>query len=274
MGVAMRIIRGAVLLALVCSSVVLAHGADASSLCGSTITTNKKLHHNVHCSASGITIGADGIVLNLNGFTLSGTQAASSVGVFSTGHSAFTIKNGTVSHFENGIVLDNSSTVTVSRVHANRNGRNGIVIQGGSSGVTVKRSTAAHNITDGFDITDSPNNEIMNSTASRNIQDGFDVSGSASTGDSLTGDHASHNTAHGFIVELSPSSATLFSDVATRNIGDGITINNADTSNQVKDSTANFNQDDGIRAGATGQDGGGNHAHGNGGSDQCLNVSC
>jgi parallel beta-helix repeat protein len=270
----MRFVRGVVVLALLCGSVVLAHGADAASLCGSTLTANKKLHHNVHCSGTGITIGADSIVLNLNGFTLSGTRAVGSVGVSASNHTGLTIKNGTVSHFENGIVLDNVSTGTVSRIHANRNGQNGIVIRAGSTNITVNQSSAAHNITDGFDIEDSPSNTIKNSTASRNTQDGFDVSFSGSTGNALTGNHASHNTQYGFFVELSPTSTTLDSDVATKNVSDGINIYSTDVSNQVANSTANFNQNDGIRASASGQDGGGNHAHGNQGSEECLNVSC
>lgn len=262
------------LVLLVATGTVGAGTAHAAGLCNSTITTSKKLHHNVHCSSFGITIGADNVVLNLNGFTLSGTQGPMSYGIFTTGHTGITIKNGTVKRFQNGIILDTTTNSTVSRIHANRNGQNGIVIQSGSTGITVNHSSAAHNITDGFDIKDSPNNTIKNSTAYRNTQDGFDVTGTASTGNTLTGDHAAHNIDYGYLVELDPSSTTLDDDVATNNINDGINIDNPDTSNQVSNSTANFNLNDGIRAGDSAQDGNGNHAHGNGGSEQCLNVVC
>ena len=47
--------------------------AAADVLCGATIVENFKLDHDVTCVGDGLTVGADGIKLNLGGHTIAGS---------------------------------------------------------------------------------------------------------------------------------------------------------------------------------------------------------
>ena len=56
-----------------------------------------------------ITINADGVVLDLNGLTLSGKPAgpaSKAVGILAAAHSDLTIRNGAVTGFYNGVVIE------------------------------------------------------------------------------------------------------------------------------------------------------------------------
>ena len=44
----------------------------ASDLCGSTVITDLILDHDLTCTGNGLTVGADGIKINLNGHTITG----------------------------------------------------------------------------------------------------------------------------------------------------------------------------------------------------------
>jgi hypothetical protein len=87
-------------------SVVLA----AQPACGDTITTNTTLTADLDCSATdidGLIVGADGIILNLNGHTITGfTGADARSGVFVADDSHVTVKNGTIENFHYGIVVE------------------------------------------------------------------------------------------------------------------------------------------------------------------------
>lgn len=74
-------------------------------VCGATITSNTILDENLSCGASsGIVIGADGIMVDLNGFTISGTPSSTNFGVDNTGgFDRVTIRDGTISGFGQGI---------------------------------------------------------------------------------------------------------------------------------------------------------------------------
>jgi large repetitive protein len=77
--------------------------ADAVS-CGRVITTSTTVTNNLsNCAGDGLVIGAGGITLDLNGHTIEGTGLG--VGVRNNGHDGVTIRNGTITKFDYGIVL-------------------------------------------------------------------------------------------------------------------------------------------------------------------------
>jgi parallel beta-helix repeat protein len=75
-----------------------AHALD----CGRTLTRDTTLQSDIlNCPGDGLIIGANGVDLNLNGFTIDGTGLGA--GVRNNGFDNVTIKNGTISSFDYGI---------------------------------------------------------------------------------------------------------------------------------------------------------------------------
>lgn len=84
--------------------------------CGITITQNLTLSSDIGpCPGDGVIIGADGVHLNLNGHTISGSfsHGGNSVGVRATGRQKLDISNGSVTGFDAGVALINGGGNTV-----------------------------------------------------------------------------------------------------------------------------------------------------------------
>jgi parallel beta-helix repeat protein len=99
-------IRRHALPSLVAAAVTLSLGAEtraANELCGQTITESITLTADQSCTDDGLIVGADGITIDLGGFTLSGDGGASDDGIDVNGHAKVTIRNGTVRNFQRGI---------------------------------------------------------------------------------------------------------------------------------------------------------------------------
>jgi hypothetical protein len=92
-----------------------AYAANVS--CGQTITVSTVLDGNVGPCEAGITIGADGITFDLNGFTITGTAATGDgPGVYGLGRTGVTVKAGIVTAFDAGVVFENGSGNTVTQM--------------------------------------------------------------------------------------------------------------------------------------------------------------
>jgi len=84
--------------------------AAAPPSCGDTIVADTTLTANLLCLAGdGLTIGADGVELDLGGFAIIGSPAVLATGVQATGVSDFVIRNGTVRGFDKAIVFDTAT---------------------------------------------------------------------------------------------------------------------------------------------------------------------
>jgi hypothetical protein len=89
--------------------------ARASAIaCGSTITASVRLTEDLNCTAdttgSGITIGADGVTVNLNGYQILGPgDLAGTYGIADTGYSDVTIEYGAMSNFGTDVDLMGAS---------------------------------------------------------------------------------------------------------------------------------------------------------------------
>ena len=91
--------------------------------CGQTITVSTTLDANVGPCSTGLVIGANNVVLDLNGFTLSGTTATGEgPGVDITGRTGVTVRNGTITQFDAGVAITGGSgnTVTALTLFNNR----------------------------------------------------------------------------------------------------------------------------------------------------------
>jgi len=90
-------------------------------------------------SDNAITINTGNVVLDLNGYTIGGSQAGTgtqAIGIYAFYRKNITIRNGTVRGFFRGIWLEDSSPYTTSQGHiiedirADRNTQNGIMVEG------------------------------------------------------------------------------------------------------------------------------------------------
>ena len=82
---------------LTCLPTLFVPALAADDLCGATILDDLKLDHDLTCTGDGLIVGADGIRIDLNGYTLSGSGVGS--GIVVTGRSNISISGGTVRNF-------------------------------------------------------------------------------------------------------------------------------------------------------------------------------
>jgi len=77
--------------------------AQANPSCGDTLFADTTLDGNLPCSGTGLFIGADGIVVDLNGFVLSGDGTGNGVDNTTSGFDDVQIINGVIQGFEHGV---------------------------------------------------------------------------------------------------------------------------------------------------------------------------
>jgi len=145
-----RGLRGFGRTCVIAAAVVTAGAANmaADDLCGATITTDLKLEQDLSCAGNGLTVGADGIKLHLNGYTISGS--GSGVGITVIGRTGVSISGGTVRNFTTGVLVMNSTTVVIKDNRIVDNGGDGVDLQAGSVGNTVKENYFEGNLARGI----------------------------------------------------------------------------------------------------------------------------
>jgi nitrous oxidase accessory protein NosD len=121
------------LIALAAFTVALVSPQAASAArpsCGATITTNTALRSDLTgCGATALTIGADGVTLDLGGHTVEGA-------IFAGGHAGFTIRNGTV---DGEVRLEGVRRARVRRLAV----RSGSILCIDSAGCAIVQNTVA-----------------------------------------------------------------------------------------------------------------------------------
>ncbi len=122
-------------------------------VCGTTITTSTTLDSDMFCSGTGITIGADNIVLDCAGHSITGTGPDISMyrGIYLFGRTGVTVKNCVVTNFGAGITIESGSYNTLTGNTASSNVWPGIELQS-SSHNTLTSNTAINNGQFGFGI--------------------------------------------------------------------------------------------------------------------------
>jgi parallel beta-helix repeat protein len=90
---------------------------STSLSCGQVIRESVKLSSNLECSTDGIIAGADGITIDLNGFTISGPGGESSkVGIMLANNDNVQVMGGTIKGFQAGVLNTGGSGNTISKV--------------------------------------------------------------------------------------------------------------------------------------------------------------
>jgi parallel beta-helix repeat protein len=182
--------------------------------CGDVITTDVHLEEDLTCAGDALTIGADGIRINLNGHVISGN--ATGVGITLRQRSDVVIHGGTVRNFVTGIFVSQSTGVTVkdNRFTLNREavfliGSSGNVVKANRAwantqrGIMLRPTTGGIVSTDnqvvGNTLTDNPSG-ILVFGQSGNTLKGNTISGSTVGGFDLTGGGGSGNDIRGNVV--------------------------------------------------------------------------
>jgi len=126
-------------LAILLGSVLVVSGptVGADDLCGATIVEDLKLHHDLTCPGAGLIVGADGITIDLNGYTIAGSGI--DVGINVTGKTDVSIRGGTVRGFAAGVRVNTSSDLAIVHNEFVANGE-GIDLQSGSVANTIKQN--------------------------------------------------------------------------------------------------------------------------------------
>ncbi len=99
-----------------------ADSADATPVstslsCGQVVRESVSLTANLECSTDGLIAGADGITIDLNGFTIAGPGGESSkVGIMLANNDNVQVTGGTVKGFQAGVLNTGGSGNTISKV--------------------------------------------------------------------------------------------------------------------------------------------------------------
>jgi len=267
--------------------------ATAAELtCGAVVTSSIVLTSDLGpCAGDGLIAGADNITIDLNGYSISGM--GSGAGVRVTQRTGVTVTNGTIQGFHTGVVVDESTASTVSKLVLGDNIR-GINVSG-SDGNLVEKNTilnsgldairlglSADNIvsknilTDnvfGIGVADFSTGNIVEKNVLRDTR-GFGVAVFSDSDSNRIVKNDVQRTAQGDGINVSVDSdlTVILKNIATANGDDGIDTDNPQTT--ITGNIANNNGDLGIEAVAGTTDGGDNLAAGNGNPAQCIGVSC
>jgi parallel beta-helix repeat protein len=259
--------------------------AAAKPTCGETVKASITLHANLSCpSQPGLTVGASGITINLNGFAILGPSDFGNDpdfhdGIDNTGFNRVTVEHGTISGFLAGVYVSRTRRVSITKITAKHNVF-GIDFEDSHKG-TVSDSVANHNTYDGVYFSNNHNVTLSSSRASQN--DNVGVSDSDSL-DTISGDKMNFNGSYGLSVfqplTVSTSSGQLYYTVenstANNNKSDGFHVadNTPTTLYQanVFRNIAEFNGGWGYWA--THQTKGKNNVADGNTSGACFNVPC
>jgi hypothetical protein len=166
---------------------------------------------------NGITIGADDITIDLNGFTLTGGPG-SLEGItipFAMPHQNLTVQNGTIREFENGVTTSSvSKNVRVANVQIFECRDCGMILR--NSGSLVKDCTANDNVGVGIFLADDSmaTANIANANGSQGIQVGSQCL--------VSGNVANNNGGSGII--MGGVGGTVIGNVACNNQNNGISV--------------------------------------------------
>ena len=197
------------ILALVVTASPVYHANAQTLACGQTITQSVTLGADLNCMDSGtdgISIGANNIVLDCAGHTITGPVSS---------------PNGLTGL--NGITLVNANGVTVKNCHV-MYFNNGFVIRSGSSNNNLISDKADNNGNYGFDImSNSNNNQLINGEAAHNGGYGFIIE-SNSDKNQLDNNLSSGNAKAGFVALTGSNNTTFENDNSYENLQDGFII--------------------------------------------------
>lgn len=135
--------------ALTASVVFLGSGAQTAHAativhCGMTVKSSFTLDRNLlNCDDDGLVVGASNITIDLGGFTLGGDNDGGHTGVLNeSGFRNVTITNGTITHFDRGVLIAGSSAAAnvVTELLLGDNPLGGVVIADAGRNLVAKNT--------------------------------------------------------------------------------------------------------------------------------------
>lgn len=119
-----------------------AASGNANDLCGTTVLADLTLEHDLVCTGTALVAGADGIRIDLDGHTITGSGTGA--GVLIAGRRGVWVVGGHIENFTAGVQLNNSSGVVVKHMTFVGNGE-GLDLQTGTRGTTIKENSFSNN---------------------------------------------------------------------------------------------------------------------------------
>lgn len=258
-----------------------ASASAAALACGDVITDDRKLHADLDCTGHagpGVTIGADGVKLNLNGHTITGPDDQN--GIYAAAkRKRVTIENGAISGYNHAVeMISGGRDLKLSDLK--------LTVQdpGGFNSMGIDIGYFRHVRMDHLRIRDANYGLFAFENRDLVLRDSRIRAGNA-TGqtiganiDSNTGlvDHVRVKAAtYGFYLSGPTTGFKVTDSVANGGANIGFNIANTDgpRAYAVKRNTANDNDNYGFYAAKRVRHSGGNHASGNGVED-CHNLKC
>lgn len=246
-------------------------GRQAALACGGTVTTSVTLTGDLNCSGSdGLDAGANGIIINLNGHTITGD--GTHYGVLDNGFTRVVIENGVINQFLHDVFIEGSATG--SKVQ-------GMRLSLASESIRVNLSTSV--LVTGNDVGGntagiviaSNGDTVTANLAEQNTGNGVVINGQ---NDTVSGNKSMNNGAFGFYIQSSTGKVT--GNVANGNAVDGFFLDNPASPGvksglAVSKNRASFNTGYGFNATPFGaSDGGGNVVQRNGNANACVSIVC
>jgi hypothetical protein len=240
----------------------------AALSCGQTVTTSVALTADMSCPGSdGLDIGANGVVVNLNGHTISGDGTHH--GVLDAGDTAVVVENGVVNNFTFGVLLSNGGTV--QNVRSENDSQYAIFAAGNNAVISADYVLSS---TFGIVVHAGSGGKVTGNWAAGNANNGIVVSG---PGVSVLNNKATSNGTG--IDMLNNVTGLLSGNVADGNFNSGIVLGSPGSGVKsgltASNNRAAFNGQYGIDSTPGGSsDGGGNVVQDNGNAAQCANIIC
>lgn len=150
----------------------------AGLACGTRVDTSVTLRNDLGpCSAGGLVITADGVTVDLNGHRIFGsTSVGDQAGVVFDRTVRSTVKNGTITGFDAGVVIDGGSQNAVKRIKAFANVGgpelgDGIIVMGSDANLIKKNDVFANGPLSGISVF-APRTDPSDLTSSRRPSSG------------------------------------------------------------------------------------------------------
>ncbi len=144
--------------------------AAAQVDCGDVVTTNIKLSGDLGpCPGDGLVVGASDILIDTGGHIITGDDVGLGGGVrIESPHRNVEVRHGTITGFNEGVVLAGTSGNHVWRLRLVDNNR-GIDLAGFNSGNLIEKNEAIGNAGDGIRIDASSDNTVHKNTIVGNV---------------------------------------------------------------------------------------------------------
>jgi large repetitive protein len=205
--------------------------------CGQTITADTTLDSDLtKCSGPGITIGADGITLDLNGHTIDGKGKGSGVNNVA-GHDGVTIEDGSIRNFMESVAIVGASDNHLRGLSLSGDRHVGVYVQD-SSAIQIEHVSVVDIRFAGIFLWRSHDVRVEGSSASGN---GAGLVAQASDHVAIEANSFQGNAGEGIALQES-SESHVAGNTVSHNGGAGIFLDAADT-NQVSGNFASHNGD-------------------------------